>query len=72
MNNGLLWFDGSDSRDLTQKIKAGAAFYQDQMGFAPVMVFVNPAMLAEVTPNIEGIEVRATNSVLQNHFWYGD
>jgi hypothetical protein len=72
MNNGMLWFDGDTDRDLTQKIERGIAYYRAKMGFAPALVFVHPTMLAEAVPVIEGVEVRATNSVLRNHFWYGD
>jgi hypothetical protein len=71
MREGLLWFDNYEPRDLDQKIERAAEYYQSKYGERPTLCFVHPMMLMNGPAKVEGIEVRATNSVLPNHFWLG-
>jgi hypothetical protein len=71
MREGMLWFDNSDQRELSAKIERAARYYQTKYGTWPTLCFVNPSMLLGGATGITGIEVRATNSVLPNHFWLG-
>jgi len=67
----MLWFDNSDQRALSDKINRAARYYQAKYGIWPTLCFVNPSMMLSGPAQVEGIEVRTTNSVLPNHFWLG-
>lgn len=71
MREGMLWFDNSDQRELSAKIDRAARYYHTKYGTWPTLCFVNPSMLLSGPAEVEGIEIRATNSVLPNHFWLG-
>lgn len=71
MREGLLWFSNNTDYTLAQKIGLAAQFYYDRYGMKPTLCFVNPVMLADEKAEVEGIEIRATHSVLPNHFWIG-
>lgn len=73
MREGMLWFDNSDQRDLAGKIERAAQYYTTKYGSRPTLCYVHPsALLNQKLPiTLEGIEVRATNSVITNHFWLG-
>ena len=71
MNVGMLWFDNDNKSDLVTKINRAASYYHTKYGKAPNLCFVHPSMLGSNTWQGAGIEVRATRSVLPNHFWLG-
>lgn len=71
MREGLLYFDNSPDRDLQTKIERVAAYYIEKYGAQPTLCFVHPTMLLDGPVQVEGIEIRATNSVLPSHFWMG-
>jgi hypothetical protein len=71
MREGMLWFDNSERRSLNEKIERGAAYYQAKYGSPPTLVFVHPTELLRGPATLDDIEVRTTNSVLANHFWFG-
>lgn len=70
MQQGQLWFDNSEQRELSLKIERAAQYYQSKYGTRPTLCIVHPKWLDEPT-TINGIEVRPKNSVLENHFWLG-
>lgn len=72
MREGMLWFDNNHSRNLTQKIERAAIYYQERFGKRPTLCFVHPSMILNGPSTAEGIEVRTTNSVIENHFWLGE
>lgn len=73
MKSGLLWFDNNDQRDLVTKILHAADYYNDKYGYPPNMCLVHPSMLeGQKKVDIKGLDVRASNSVLPNHFWIGE
>ena len=71
MDIGMLWFDNDKNTSLADKIKAAAGYYQNKHGKVANLCFVHPSMLNEPPSQSLGIEVRATRSVLPNHFWLG-
>ena len=78
MNIGMLWFDNDPKSGMEIKIERAAAYYQGKYGKQPDLCFVHPSMLPveagekPVKPVRAGIvEVRASNTVLPNHFWIG-
>lgn len=71
MREGMLWFDNSEQRELDAKIERAAQYYQSKYGTRPTLCFVHPTMLLSGPATLDDIEIRATNSVLPNHFWLG-
>lgn len=71
MREGMLWFDNSEQRELPAKIERAAQYYTSKYGISPTLCFLHPTMLLNGPAAIEGMEIRATNSVLPNHFWIG-
>ncbi|MBM3146067.1 MAG: hypothetical protein FJ010_14075 [Chloroflexi bacterium] len=85
MDVGMLWFDNDKSADLDTKVKRAASYYQKKYGQFPNLCFVHPSMLAingkkpkeESNPQngkhhkTAGVELRASKSLLPNHFWLG-
>lgn len=71
MCEGMLWFDNSIERDLTTKVVRAATYYETKYGKRPTLCFVHPTMLIDGAALVDGITIRATNSVLSNHFWLG-
>ena len=80
MNIGMLWFDNDTKAGLDTKIERAAAYYRNKYGKNPTLCFVHPSMLPPKDPSKEkepeqiksgDVEVRATRSVLPNHFWIG-
>lgn len=71
MREGMLWFDNSEQRELGTKIERAAQYYESKYGTRPTLCFVNPTMLLNGPASLDGIEIRATNSVIANHFWLG-
>lgn len=71
MREGLLWFDNSEQRDLSEKLERAAQYYKSKYGTRPTLAFIHPTMALGAPLPVEGIEIRQTNSVLPNHFWLG-
>lgn len=71
MKSGMLWFDNSEQRELNAKIERAAQYYLSKYEQRPTLCFVHPTMLLRGPATLEGIEVRASNSILPNHFWLG-
>ena len=82
MNIGMLWFDNDPKAEIDIKIERAASYYRTKYGKAPNLCFVHPSMLGGDAPpeNAEppagepkngAVEVRASRSVLPNHFWIG-
>lgn len=77
MNIGMLWFDNDPKAEISTKIERAARYYREKYGRQPNICFVHPSMLQEGYLTRPGekernpIEVRASKSVLPNHFWIG-
>ncbi len=71
MNIGMLWYDNDKQSDLATKIQRAADYYHTKYGKAPTLCLVHPRTLGDIPFKGKGIEVRATRSVLPNHFWLG-
>lgn len=71
MNIGMLWYDNDKQSDLATKIQRAADYYHTKYGKAPTLCLVHPRTLGDTPLKGNGIEVRATRSVLPNHFWLG-
>jgi hypothetical protein len=72
IQEGLLWFDDSPSRAVTEKIERAVQRYQQKYGHHPDVCYVHPAHLKEGEVSVaEGIKVLPAKSVLPHHFWLG-
>lgn len=71
MNIGMLWFDNDHKADLATKIQRAANYYHSKYGKAPNLCLVHPRTLGNNSWKRADIELRATRSVLPNHFWLG-
>jgi hypothetical protein len=71
MNIGMLWYDNDKQSDLSTKIQRAADYYHTKYGKVPNLCMVHPRTLGDYTLKGNSIEVRATRSVLPNHFWLG-
>lgn len=81
MDIGMLWFDNDQQADLNIKVTRAVTYYLKKYGQKPNLCFVNPCMIfkngngdedsdRKIKTNI-GIEIRASHSLLPNHFWLG-
>lgn len=78
MNLGMLWFDGSKDKSVTDKAVDGAQFYALKYNRIPNLCFVNPKMMptdADGKPMQSfrrgDLEIRSNRSVQPNYFWLG-
>jgi hypothetical protein len=84
MKIGMLWFDNDPQEDIPAKILRAATYYRKKYGKNPTLCFVHPSMLRsspavkegegeEDEPGLvaAGVEVRANQTILPNHFWIG-
>jgi hypothetical protein len=71
MRVGMLWFDDNTQRDLIAKIERAATHYHTKYGLRPTVCYVHPSMLLGERAHAAGLEVRAANTILPNHFWLG-
>lgn len=71
MRVGMLWFDDDSERDLAAKIDRAVRHYKAKYGACPTICYMNPSMLPRHPVSGIELEIRASNSVLPNHFWLG-
>lgn len=71
MQVGMLWFDDSAQRDLAIKIERAVRHYETKYGMTPTTCYVHPSMLLSDSQDRIGLDIRANNMVLPNHFWLG-
>jgi hypothetical protein len=71
VTEGMLWFDDNNQRDVSEKIKRAAEHYKAKYGISPDTCYVHPLTLFAMKSSAAGIDVRASNSMLPNHFWLG-
>lgn len=82
MDIGMLWFDNDKGKDMQSKVSRAAVYYREKYGTSPNLCFVHPSMLPagqtnSGIPNEEtnlstgDVEIRATISIIPNHFWIG-
>jgi hypothetical protein len=71
MQVGMLWFDNNRERDLLGKLDRAMEYYQSKYGMRPTLCYLHPAMLIGIKPEVDGLELRESNTVLPHHFWLG-
>lgn len=77
IQEGLLWFDDSPSRAVTEKIERAMQRYQQKYGHQPDVCYIHPAHLKEGEASAAdalsatGVKVLPAKSVLPHHFWLG-
>jgi hypothetical protein len=71
MRIGMLWFDDNTQRDLVTKIDRAVRHYEAKYGTYPTICYVHPSMLVKRSAVNIGLEIRASNMILPNHFWLG-
>jgi len=67
----MLWFDDDPRRGLEEKIARAVAHYKEKYGQMPSLCFVNPGALAGAPDTAAGVQIKASRTVLPNHFWVG-
>jgi len=70
MLEGLLWYDDSNDRDLTEKINRVVEHYTRKYRHAPDAVYVHPSAI-DSEREIDGVKVAPLPSILLHHFWIG-
>ncbi len=71
MEIGMLWFDNDQQRPLVDKVKRAGVYYARKYGATPTVCFVHPGMLADAVKAVDGMALRASQTLLPNHFWIG-
>jgi len=72
VQEGLLWFDDSPTRPVSDKIERAVQRYQQKYGHNPDVCYVHPAQLKEGDLSLaEDVKVLPAKSVLPHHFWLG-
>ena len=72
MDIGMLWFDDNPAVNIFDKVTRAATYYTSKYGCRPNICFVHPGTLTgEPQLNIEGIEIKASRTILRHHFWLG-
>ena len=79
MKTGLLWYDNDPVRKLDEKVERAAVHYERKFGQAPTLCFVHHSLLGKngkraarkAVEHAGDVEIRASRSVLRNHFWLG-
>ncbi len=71
MDVGMLWFDDDPRRGLEEKIARAVAHYKEKYGQMPSLCFVNPGTLNGAPDTAAGVQIKASRTVLPNHFWVG-
>lgn len=71
MKVGLLWFDDDPRRPFEVKVEEAVERYAEKFGERPNACFVNPRTLPEGVRSLAGVTIRASATVLPNHFWVG-
>lgn len=74
MVEGMLWFDRNVGHSLEEELECAAAAYQDKYGVRPNVCYMHPSKLfaglpMAHTPEINGIYLYESNSVLLEYFW---
>lgn len=73
-DTGLLWFDPSPIRDLTDKIGQAARRHRQKYGVEPNLCYVHPSALSDNEKPIRrvgDVKVSGRSTVLVHHFWIG-
>jgi hypothetical protein len=75
IQEGLLWFDDSPTRPVSDKIERAVQRYQQKYGRNPDVCYVHESeirtQLQEGGPSLEDVKVLPTKSMLPHHFWLG-
>jgi hypothetical protein len=71
MKIGMLWFDDSEQRGLSARIERAARHYEAKYGIYPTVCYIHPSMLPMGEGIMCGMEIRASNMILPNHYWIG-
>jgi hypothetical protein len=72
MEIGMLWFDDNPLVNINDKVIKAASYYALKYGRKPNICFVNPMILKTgISDNVNGIEIKASRTILKNHFWLG-
>jgi hypothetical protein len=82
MELGMLWFDGEVQRPLQDRLERAARYYAQKYGRPANTCYVHPSTMtsggraAETKASkreqcVAGMTVRASRTVLPNHFWLG-
>lgn len=71
MQEGLLWFDNTPGRELSEKIRQAAQRYQTRLRQKPTVCYVNINEFSSDQPAINGIAVKPAQYIRPHHFWLG-
>jgi len=71
LSTGMLWFDDSAKRTLTQKVERAAAYYYAKYGAQPNICYVSKGAKSLPPGGPTSVRVLPLQGVLPNHFWIG-
>ncbi|MEA3310432.1 MAG: hypothetical protein U9Q70_13120 [Chloroflexota bacterium] len=69
MEIGLLWY--GKKKGLSSQLPKAAQRYRQRFGEIPNVCYVNPQTLPAGECQMDGILLRPSTSVLQDHLWIG-
>ncbi len=70
MDWGMLWYDDTAKRELSEKVIRAARHYEHKYGQAPTLCFVHPSA-KNGTDEVQGIQIQAVPNVMPNCLWIG-
>ncbi|MBM3188932.1 MAG: hypothetical protein FJZ90_09445, partial [Chloroflexi bacterium] len=71
MKSGMLWFDDSPKRSLSDKVAQAVAHYRSKYGGAPNTCYVHAGSLAGGEAVRSDLRIIGAADVLPHHFWLG-
>ncbi len=72
MKVGMLWFDDCGDVAIAERIEQAVDYYHSKYGHKPNLCFVHPDSMDDGNTASElPLEIKASQTLLQNHFWLG-
>jgi len=69
---GLMWFDDTPKRSLSEKIRRAANQYESRHGRPPNICYLNDLSLTAPVMIEQPIRVVGVKDILPFHFWVGE
>lgn len=63
----MMWFDDNPKKSVSDKVREGAAAYEQRFHHAPLVVCVSPTQAIITTP----LQVQPLPTIQKDNFWFG-
>ena len=71
MDIGMMWFDNSPKKSLSEKVQDAAEYYFKKYNVKADLCFVNPSAMTEPEVVCGDVIVKPLRSILPGHLWIG-